>query len=223
MRCFVMLLFVILSLVTVLPCSSQELAGHGQDIVSLEDSLNDSRVLVNLQTIVPDVVVDMRYAGSDNFTGKKIYDCGRCFLKAETAAKVAIAQDELKKRGLSLKMWDCYRPPAAQRLFWSLVPDPRYVADPKTGSRHNRGNAVDVTLVDFSGRELEMPTGFDDFSPRAGYGEKKLPGQVIENRRILSETMEKAGFKRFESEWWHYDDGDGSGEIVDVSFDELCR
>ncbi len=179
--------------------------------------------LVDIKTMVPDAAVDMRYAGSNNFTGRKIYDCGRCFLRAETAAKVARVQRELKKKGLSLKLWDCYRPLAAQRLFWSLVPDPRFVADPKAGSRHNRGNAVDVTLVDSAGRELEMPTAFDDFSVRAGHGEKNLPPQVIENRTLLAETMEQAGFKRLYSEWWHYDDGDVAGEMIDASLNERCR
>jgi zinc D-Ala-D-Ala dipeptidase len=179
--------------------------------------------IVNVLSVAPDVVLDMRYAGKDNFTGKRIYECGRCFLKPGTAAKVADAQRQLRKRGLSLKMWDCYRPLSAQRLFWSLVPDPRFVADPKTGSRHNRGNAVDVTLVDAEGKELEMPTGFDDFTLRAGHGEKNLPAKAIANRMLLAETMEKAGFKRLESEWWHYDDADSGGEIIDVPFSELCR
>jgi D-alanyl-D-alanine dipeptidase len=190
----------------------------------IEEGAGKKRIpVVDVRSMAPDVVVEMRYAGNDNFTRKRIYDCGRCFLRPETAAKVADAQRELRKRGISLKMWDCYRPLSAQRLFWSLVPDPRFVADPKTGSRHNRGNAVDVTLVDAKGRELDMPTGFDDFSPRAGHGETRLPARVIENRRILAETMEKAGFHRLASEWWHYDDSDSSGEILDVTFGELCR
>jgi len=179
--------------------------------------------LVDVKTMVPDAAVDMRYAGSDNFTGRKIYDCGRCFLRAETAAKVARAQRERRKKGLSLKLWDCYWPLAAQRLFWSLVPDARFVADPKTGPRHSRGNAVDVILVDSAGRELEMPTAFDGFSARAGHGEKNLPPQVIENRALLVETMEQAGFKRPESEWWHYDDGDGAEKMIDASLDDRCR
>jgi D-alanyl-D-alanine dipeptidase len=179
--------------------------------------------LVDVRRVAPEVEVDMRYARSDNFTGQRIYDCGRCFLRPETAVKVARAQQELQKRGLRLQMWDCYRPLAAQKLFWGLVPDPRFVADPKTGSRHNRGNAVDVTLVDAKGRELEMPTGFDDFTPRAAHGEMSLSEKAIENRRLLAETMEKAGFQRLTSEWWHYDDGEGSGAILDVTFAELCR
>lgn len=179
--------------------------------------------LMDVHTVAPDAKVEMRYAGSDNFTGKRIYDCDRCFLKPETAAKIAVAQRELRKQGLSLKLWDCYRPLSAQRLFWSLVPDPRFVADPKTGSRHNRGSAVDVTLVDGKWKELEMPTSFDDFSSKASHSEKRLSRQVIENRSLLAETMEKAGFKRLESEWWHYDDADSGGEIIDVPFSELCR
>ena len=179
--------------------------------------------LVDLLSVAPQVKVEMRYAGDDNFTGKRVYSCGRCYLRPETAAKVATAQRELRKKGLSLKMWDCYRPPAAQRLFWSLVPDPRFVADPKTGSVHNRGSAVDVTLVDPDGKELEMPTGFDDFSPRAAHGETRLPAKAVENRRTLAEAMERAGFRRLESEWWHYEDAEIKGDIIDVPFDELCR
>jgi D-alanyl-D-alanine dipeptidase len=173
--------------------------------------------------MAPEVAVEMRYAGRDNFTGQAIYDCGRCFLRSETAQKVARAERALRKQGLSLKMWDCYRPLSAQKLFWSLVPDPRYVADPGKGSRHNRGNAVDVTLVDSAGRELEMPTRFDDFTPRAAHGETHLPAQVLENRRLLAETMEQAGFRRLPTEWWHYDDAESDGDLLDVPFGDLCR
>lgn len=179
--------------------------------------------LVDVRSVAPEVVVEMRYAGPGNFTGKTIYDCGRCFLRPGTAAKVARAERELRQRGLSLKMWDCYRPLSVQKLLWSIVPDPRFVADPKKGSRHNRGNAVDVTLVDAAGRELEMPTPFDDFSPRAAHDEMRLPAKARENRRLLKETMEKAGFRPLPTEWWHYDDPDGDGEPLDVSFGELCR
>ncbi len=179
--------------------------------------------LVDVRSVAPGVVVEMRYAGRDNFTGQAIYDCGRCFLRPETAAKVARAERELRSQGVSLKMWDCYRPLSVQRLFWSIVPDPRFVADPRKGSRHNRGTAVDVTLVDAAGRELEMPTRFDDFTPCAAHGETHLPAQVLRNRRLLRETMEKAGFRLLPSEWWHYDDADNSGELLDIPFGELCR
>lgn len=179
--------------------------------------------LVDASIKVLDAAVDMRYAGSNNFTGRKIYDCGRCFLKRETADKLARAQAELRMIGLSLKLWDCYRPLSVQKLFWSIVPDSRFVANPKTGSRHNHGTAVDVTLVDAQGRELEMPTLFDDFTTHASHDYNKLPAKVLENRRILKETMQWAGFKPLETEWWHYDDADGGGELLDVPFGELCR
>jgi D-alanyl-D-alanine dipeptidase len=179
--------------------------------------------LVDVRSVAPEVVVEMRYAGSDNFTGRKIYDCGRCFLRQKTAEKLARAALELQEKGLYLKVWDCYRPLSVQKLFWSLVPDPRFVADPKKGSRHNRGTAVDVTLVDAAGHELEMPTGFDDFSPHAAHGETHLSAKVLANRRLLAETMQKAGFRLLQSEWWHYEDAEAGEELLDVSFGELCR
>ena len=178
--------------------------------------------LVDILSVAPGVVVEMRYARPNNFTGKTVYSCGRCFLRPGTAAKVAKAAEILGKRKLSLKLWDCYRPLSVQKLFWALVPDPRYVADPRTGSRHNRGTAVDVTLVDAEGRELAMPTGFDDFSPRAGHGETDLAADVLANRRLLADTMQQAGFRPLQSEWWHYDDSEGGSELLDITFDELC-
>jgi D-alanyl-D-alanine dipeptidase/L,D-peptidoglycan transpeptidase YkuD (ErfK/YbiS/YcfS/YnhG family) len=189
----------------------------------LEGSRGQAGVpLVDVRSVAPGLVVEMRYAGPDNFTGKTVYSCGRCFLRPGTAAKVAKVAEELRKKKLLLKLWDCYRPLSVQKLFWALVPDPRYVADPRTGSRHNRGTAVDVTLADAEGRELAMPTGFDDFSPRAGHGETDLPAVVLANRRLLTETMQKAGFLPLQSEWWHYDDSEGGDGLLDVTFDELC-
>ena len=179
--------------------------------------------LVDVRSVAPEVVVEMRYAGTDNFTGRAIYDCGRCFLRQKTAEKLARAAKKLRGKQLYLKLWDCYRPLSVQKLFWSLVPDPRFVADPKKGSRHNRGTAVDVTLVDAAGNELAMPTGFDDFSSRAAHGEIHLPAKVLANRRLLAETMQKSGFRLLQSEWWHYEDIEAGEELLDISFGELCR
>ncbi len=179
--------------------------------------------LVDVGAIAPEVIVEMRYARPDNFTGQSVYTCGRCFLRRETVAKVVKAARLLRDKGLTLKLWDCYRPLSVQKLFWAIVPDPRFVADPKKGSRHNRGNAVDVTLADNAGHNLEMPTGFDDFSPRASQRATDLPAKALANRRLLAETMRAAGFSPLDSEWWHYDDAGADGELLDVSFDELCR
>jgi D-alanyl-D-alanine dipeptidase len=111
-----------------------------------------------------------------------------------------------------------------QKIFWSLVPDPRYVADPAKGSRHNRGTAVDVTLVDAQGNELPMPTLFDDFSSRASRDNMNLPIQILKNRETLENAMKKAGFLPFPSEWWHFDDNAWqSFELLDIRFSDICR
>lgn len=179
--------------------------------------------LVELRTVVPGSFVELRYATPNNFTGKTVYECGRCFLRRRTAEKVARAQDFLAQKGYALKLWDCYRPLAVQKTFWALVPDLRYVADPRTGSSHNRGTAVDVTLVDAAGKEQQMPTDFDDFSPRASQRETSLPQTALRNRELLTDAMRRAGFEPLATEWWHFEDREGAGELLDLPFKDLCR
>jgi D-alanyl-D-alanine dipeptidase len=180
--------------------------------------------LVDVKKVVPDMIVAMQYATADNFTGKVLYDCNRCFLTETTSRKLAKAQMELKKNQLGLKVWDCYRPLSVQKLFWSLVPDPRFVADPAKGSRHNRGTAVDVTLVDSQGNELPMPTHFDDFSARASRDNMDLPIQILKNREALENAMKNAGFLPLPTEWWHFDDNEWqSFELLDIRFSDICR
>jgi len=180
--------------------------------------------LVDIKEVNPRIVVDMRYASEDNFTKKKLYDSNTCFLRKSTAVKLDAAQKELEGMNLGLKVWDCYRPLAVQRIFWAILPDERYVANPKTGSRHNRASAVDVTLVDSQGKELQMPTGFDDFSPKADHRYQDLPGQVIRNRELLKGLMEKAGFIPLPEEWWHYDDEKWMQfDLMDIRFQDLLK
>jgi D-alanyl-D-alanine dipeptidase len=180
--------------------------------------------LVDVKKIAPDMIVAMQYATGDNFTGKVLYDCNRCFLTETTARKLVKAQMELKKQKLGLKVWDCYRPLSVQKLFWSLVPDPRFVANPDKGSRHNRGTAVDVTLVDSQGNELPMPSHFDDFTPQAFRDNKELPEHILKNREALENAMKKAGFLPLHTEWWHYDDNEWqSYELLDIPFSDICR
>jgi D-alanyl-D-alanine dipeptidase len=180
--------------------------------------------LVDVKTIVPDMIVAMQYATRNNFTGKVLYNCNRCFLAEITAKKLAKAQMELKKQNLGLKVWDCYRPLSVQKFFWSLVPDQRFVADPAKGSRHNRGTAVDVTLVDSKGNELPMPTRFDDFTQRAFRDNKALPVHILKNRETLEKAMEKAGFLPLPTEWWHFDDSEWqSFELLDIPFGDICH
>ena len=121
--------------------------------------------MVDIKEVNPRIMVDMKYATEENFTKKRLYDSNTCFLRKSTAIKLDAVQKELEGMNLGLKVWDCYRPLAVQRILWAILPDERYVANPQKGSRHNRASAVDVTLVDSQGNELQMPTGFDDFSP----------------------------------------------------------
>jgi D-alanyl-D-alanine dipeptidase len=180
--------------------------------------------LVDLKEVNPRIVVDMKYASEDNFANKKLYDSNTCFLRKSTAVKLDAIQKKLERMNLGLKVWDCYRPLAVQRILWAILPDERYVANPEKGSRHNRGSAVDVTLVDSRGKELQMPTGFDDFSPRAGLHYQALPDQAIRNRELLKGLMEKAGFIPLPEEWWHYDDEKWMQfDTMDIPFQDLVK
>jgi D-alanyl-D-alanine dipeptidase len=157
---------------------------------------------------VGDVVLDLRYATSNNFTKQRLYDNARCLLRPATARKLEAVRIDLQSAGLRLKVFDCYRPLAVQRKMWALVPDERYVADPVKGSRHNRGAAVDLTIVHADGSELPMPTGYDDFSERAHRDYSNLPADAIANRSRLEQVMTKHGFVGLPTEWWHFDDAD---------------
>ena len=164
--------------------------------------------LTDLSKAAPGVLVDLRYATADNFFRQKFYTDTRALLRPDTAKKLAAAQTEFTERGLKLKIWDAWRPLRVQREMWKVKPDANYVADPARGSRHNRGAAVDVTLVDNNGQELDMGTGFDDFSPRAHLDAAGLTDAAQKNRKLLRDVMERHGFKPLRTEWWHYDDAD---------------
>lgn len=163
--------------------------------------------LVDVQKVIPGVVLDIRYATTNNFTGKKLYPFAGCYLRRATAEKLATAQAELKPLGCGLKIYDGYRPLSVQRTMWEVFPQPGYVADPKKGSRHNRGAAVDVTLIRLSdSMELPMPTPYDDFTPQAHRNFMALPADVIQNRELLERVLTKHGFVGLPTEWWHFDD-----------------
>ncbi|HOL72622.1 MAG TPA: D-alanyl-D-alanine dipeptidase [Bryobacteraceae bacterium] len=180
--------------------------------------------LVNIQDVAPGIRLDIRYATARNFTGTKLYEEAACYLRAPAARALAAAQRELEKQGLGLKIYDCYRPLSVQRKLWKLVPDERYVANPEKGSRHNRGAAVDLTLVDRNGRELPMPTEYDDFSERAHRNYNALPESVIRNRALLEDLMRRHGFEPLPTEWWHFDfTGWEQYPPEDVPFSELKK
>jgi D-alanyl-D-alanine dipeptidase len=161
--------------------------------------------LVNIKSVIPNIQIDLKYATPANFTGQTVYAFQECFLRKEVALKLAEVQAELAARGLGLKIWDGFRPMAAQWKLWELVPDERYVSDPKKGGRHTRGTAVDVTLVNQKGEELIMPSDFDDFSEKAHRGYSGVSEEAIFHSELLKEVMERHGFVGLPTEWWHFD------------------
>ncbi|WP_442902337.1 M15 family metallopeptidase [Flavobacterium sp.] len=159
---------------------------------------------VNLTEYSSAFILDLRYATENNFLKAKVYDCASCYLRFKTVKKLIEAQDLLKEKGYKIKLFDCYRPLDVQKKMWQIVPNPIYVADPAKGSIHNRGGAVDITLVDVNGQELDMGTEFDYFGSEASHDYLKLKPEVLKNREMLRNVMVQVGFKMFQSEWWHY-------------------
>jgi D-alanyl-D-alanine dipeptidase len=147
---------------------------------------------------------DLRYATDNNFLKEKVYDCAECYTRVKTAKALITANEEFKKVGMKIKFYDCYRPNSVQYKMWKIVPNPQYVANPVKGSIHNKGGAVDITLVTLDGEELDMGTDFDYFGKRAYHDNLDLPQEILDNRKLLKETMEKYGFWSTRTEWWHY-------------------
>ncbi|MDX6182653.1 M15 family metallopeptidase [Flavobacterium sp. Fl-77] len=170
-----------------------------QDSAGVSDT-----TFVNLKDYSKDFIYDMKYASEDNFLKAKVYDCAECFLRLKTVKALIEANKSFIKKGYKIKLYDCYRPLSIQKKMWDIVPNPEYVANPKKGSIHNRGGAVDISLVDASGKELDMGTSFDFFGIEASHNYSKFSKEIISNRKFLKNVMIKNGFNSFDSEWWHY-------------------
>ena len=175
---------------------------HVQGLVSLRYDCPDD-YFVDLKTLDTTIVEDVRYATTNNFTHKKIYDCAKCLMRYGVAKDFVKAQQEFLSMGYRIKIFDSYRPLSAQYKLWKMVPNINYVANPAKGSIHNRGAAVDMTLVDSLGKELDMGTGFDYFGIRAYPSFTALPKKVLENRNFMWRIMNKHGFRKIKTEWWH--------------------
>lgn len=162
--------------------------------------------IVSLWSIDSTIVTDVRYATTNNFTGKILYPTDRVFVRKVVAEALSSAHNYLKKKyNFRIKIFDGYRPLSVQKKMWEIYPDDRYVANPATGSRHNRGAAVDVTIIDSNGIQLDMGTEFDNFTEKAHPSYTNLPEKVLYNRKLLSSTMVKYGFYPITTEWWHFD------------------
>ena len=174
--------------------------------------------LVDIRTVNRNIRLDIRYATANNFLKRKLYTVAKCALRSSVAQKLALVQTDLEKIGLGLKVYDCYRPLSVTKQMWEFLPDPNYVANPARGSRHNRGAAVDLTLVDRTGKELEMPTPFDDFTTKAHRDYAGGSAESRKNRQLLEDAMKKQGFIGITTEWWHFDSEDWQKfAILDVS------
>ena len=190
----------------------------------LEDS---AKQLVELKQAVPGLVYDLRYATRNNFMHRSMYpkNTRRTYLRILPAKALGKVQQALNKKGLGLKIYDAYRPYSVTIDFWEPIKDERYVANPARGSGHNRGLAVDLTIIDLkTGMELDMGTGYDNFSDSAHHSYTQLPAIVLTNRSLLKEIMEQNGFVLFETEWWHYSwPNNRNYEVLDIPFSKLKR
>lgn len=180
--------------------------------------------LVLIPSVYDDFVIDLKYATKKNITKEVLYERDLAYLQKNTLDKLIQVNEELKVKGYRIKIWDAYRPLSVQKKLWSVYPNSNYIANPfTTGSNHNRGTAVDITLVDINGNEVEMPTGFDDFSGKARRG-TKWSSKATKNVELLTEVMLKHGFTAIDSEWWHFDDVDAKKyEIMDYKFRDLIK
>ena len=160
---------------------------------------------VRLKDLSADFVYELKYATPDNFLKQAVYDCGECYLRKSTAEALVKANKAFIQLGYRIKLFDCYRPLSVQKKMWKILPGTHYVANPAKGSKHNRGAAVDLTLVDAQGKELNMGTPFDFFGKEAHHTYTEHSKEVLENRKLLKETLDKYNFKSIYSEWWHYE------------------
>lgn len=180
--------------------------------------------LIDVQALVPDAVLDIRYATERNLTGRRLYPFAAAFLRRSTAEKLAKAAAALREKGLRLVIYDAYRPLSAQKALWNAKPDARFVADPAKGSSHNRGGAVDAALADAAGEPLPMPSDFDHFGPLARHGADGAPPAARRNAETLKTAMEAAGFVSLADEWWHYRDSEApSWPVLDIPFEKVAR
>jgi zinc D-Ala-D-Ala dipeptidase len=185
--------------------------------------VHPEKELIDLEKLIPTLVLDIRYATTNNFTGEKIYSIAKAYARKPVAESLKKIQADLKSQGLGIKIFDAYRPYKATVKFYEVYGDTTYVASPYKGSRHNRGCALDLTLINLkTGKELKMPTGYDSFSKDAWPTTPVKDPEARKNRTLLISAMEKYGFRVNSSEWWHFDFiGWKKFEVLDIDFEEL--
>lgn len=219
------LVLLIVSLFPSLPSAAQELTVISRTSAYKKLAEKDSfQTMVNIREIIPALVVDLRYATAENFTGKRLYSKGNeTFVRLPVAVALRKVADDLAVKGYGLKIWDAYRPYSVTEKMWDLIGDERYVANPAKGSGHNRGLAIDLTLTK-GGKEVNMGTGFDHFSDTAHHAFSSLSQEVLNHRQLLKSSMEKYGFRALDTEWWHYSwPNDRNYAVMDLPFKKLKK
>jgi len=184
---------------------------------------NPNLELIEIKKAIPSVVLDIRYATRNNFMGQIMYKQARAFARRPVVEKLKLIQAELKKKGYGLKIFDAYRPYAVTVSFYEKASDKNFVANPAKGSKHNRGCAVDLSIIDLkTGKDVPMPTPYDSFEAAAASKFTDLPPNIIKNRDFLISTMEAHGFKVIYNEWWHFDFlGWQDYDLMDIPFEKL--
>ncbi|MES2773254.1 MAG: M15 family metallopeptidase [Bacteroidota bacterium] len=186
---------------------------------------DESHRMVALDPILSPLSTAFYYATPDNFTNEVLYKKPAAYLRLEAATALKKVQDSLRSIGYDIKIFDGYRPYSVTRKMWKIVPDDRYAANPANGSGHNRGVAVDLTLIDLkTGKELQMPTPFDSFSDTSHHDFMQLPPEILRNRALLKKVMEQYGFLALSTEWWHYSLPQPKRyELLDLSFQKMRK
>ena len=214
------LLFCFASSLMLVSCKSTQLSSKKSSTLLDITKETDRNAFVNLRNYSNDFVFEMKYATDDNFLKEKVYPCAECFLRVKTVKALLEANKSFEEKGFRIKIYDCYRPKAIQKKMWKIVPNADYVANPKKGSIHNRGGAVDISLVDSLGVELNMGTKFDFFGEEASHNYQNLPEEILANRKFLKQIMLQHNFKPLDSEWWHYNlNGSKKDEVSNQKWD----
>ncbi len=186
-------------------------------------TVNPNNELIEIKKAIPSIALDVRYATKNNFMKQVMYKQPRAFARKPVVEQLKAIQSELAKKGYGLKIFDAYRPYAITIAFYEKASDKNFVANPAKGSKHNRGCAVDLTIIDLkTGKDIPMPTPYDSFEAAAAPHFNELPADVIKNRDFLIATMHAHGFKVIYNEWWHFDfNGWQDYDLMDIAFQDL--
>ncbi|WP_025141739.1 M15 family metallopeptidase [Pedobacter jeongneungensis] len=196
-------------------------SSYNQYLASVK--LNPNNELVEIKKAIPNIKLDIRYATRNNFMQQVMYKQARAFARKPVVEALKKIQKELNKKGYGLKIFDGYRPYTITVEFYKKASDKNFVANPAKGSKHNRGCAVDLTLINLkTGKELVMPTPYDSFSAAAAAKFEKVSLEARKNRDFLIAIMSKYSMNVLENEWWHYDySGWRSYDLMDIPFEKL--